>query len=79
MPAPENESRLEKLRQYPINEDEILSTWTARATLWKDSHESGGGRIMACDDHRKYPTRVIDTESHEVRLYTFYFTKSHLM
>jgi hypothetical protein len=44
----ENASILEQLRDYPSDEDEILATWTTRASLWDSLNGGGGGRVRWC-------------------------------
>jgi hypothetical protein len=75
--VPKNGPSLEELKEYPSDEDEILSTWSTRARLWEDLYASGGGRRIMCDDHRQCLPRAIDTESHEVCIHMFHFPRAH--
>jgi hypothetical protein len=53
------------VKAYPISEDEILSTWKTRASLWTQLHISGGGRIFRCVTHNFHPVKVIDMNSYD--------------
>jgi hypothetical protein len=57
----ENESILEQLRDYPSDENEILATWTSRASLWDNLNSDGGGRVKRCP--RRGRDYLIDADS----------------
>jgi hypothetical protein len=59
----DNESILEKLKEYPSSEDEILETWSIRESLWAKLNEDGGGRVDRC--HRASTKTYIDTNTFE--------------
>jgi hypothetical protein len=60
----ENEAFLERIKDYPSSEDEILSTWVTRASLWSGLNDSGGGRIFRCTANITHLEKNIDMYSY---------------